>query len=95
VVEVEGLADVQGYIDEFIDVSTEFVNDTLSPGGMFSIAGHKLKIAGGIPEVGVYFRTGGGPGGAGQGGRPSGGERRVQADRDYPGPGRGEVAGGN
>jgi hypothetical protein len=55
VVEVEGLADVQGYIDEFIDVSTESVNDTLSPGGMFSIAGHKLKVAGDNPEVGVYF----------------------------------------
>ncbi|MDR2193216.1 MAG: DUF4469 domain-containing protein, partial [Treponema sp.] len=55
VVEVEGLADVQGYIDECIDVTTESVNETLTPGGMFSIAGHKLKIAGENPEVGVYF----------------------------------------
>jgi hypothetical protein len=55
VVEVEGLADVQGYIDEFIDVTTESVNETLTPGGMFSIAGHKLKVAGDNPEVGVYF----------------------------------------
>jgi hypothetical protein len=55
VVEVEGLADVQGYIDEFIDVTTESVNETLTPGGMFSIAGHKLKVVGDNPEVGVYF----------------------------------------
>jgi hypothetical protein len=55
VVEVEGLADVQGYIDEFIDVTTESVNETLTPGGMFSITGHKIKVAGDNPEVGVYF----------------------------------------
>jgi hypothetical protein len=54
VVEGEGLADVQGYIDEFTDVTTESVNETLTPGGMFSIAGHKLKVAGDNPEVGVY-----------------------------------------
>jgi hypothetical protein len=52
---VEGLADVNGYIDEFIDVSTEAVNEALTPGGMFSIAGHKFKVAGDYPEVGVYF----------------------------------------
>jgi hypothetical protein len=55
VVEVEGLADVQGYIDEFVDVTTESVNETLTPGGIFSIAGHKLKLTGDNPEVGVYF----------------------------------------
>jgi hypothetical protein len=55
VVEVEGLADVQGYIDEFIDVTTESVDETLTPGGQFSISGHKLKVAGDNPEVGVSF----------------------------------------
>ncbi|MDR2097337.1 MAG: DUF4469 domain-containing protein [Spirochaetaceae bacterium] len=55
VVEVEGLADVQGYIDEFIDITTESVNETLTSGGMFNISGHKIKIAGDNPEVGVYF----------------------------------------
>jgi hypothetical protein len=54
-VEVEGIADTQGYIDEFIDVSTESVNEALTPGGMFSIAGHKVKITGEDPETGVYF----------------------------------------
>jgi hypothetical protein len=55
VVEVEGLANVSGYIDEFLDISTESVNDTLTPGGLFSVAGHKLKITGDKPERGMYF----------------------------------------
>ena len=55
VVEVEGLADVNGYIDEFIDINTEAVNETLSPGGMFAISGHKLKVTGDNAGVGVYF----------------------------------------
>jgi hypothetical protein len=54
-VEVEGLADVNGYIDEFVDISTQSVNETLTPGGQFSIAGHKIKVVGNEPEVGVYF----------------------------------------
>jgi hypothetical protein len=55
VVEVEGLADVAGYIEEFIDIATGAVNETLSPGGMFTISGHKIKVTGDKPEVGVYF----------------------------------------
>jgi hypothetical protein len=31
------------------------VNETLTPGGMFALAGHKIKIAGDNPECGVYF----------------------------------------
>jgi hypothetical protein len=55
VVEVEGVADASGYIDEFIDVTTESVNEALTPGGMFSIAGHKIKIVGDKSETGIYF----------------------------------------
>jgi hypothetical protein len=54
-VEIERLADVSGYIDEFVDISAEAGNESLMPGGMFSIAGHKIKIAGDDPDVGVYF----------------------------------------
>jgi hypothetical protein len=54
-VEVEGLADAGGYIDEFVDVSSDAVNETLTPGGMFSVAGHKIKIVGDDSEVGIYF----------------------------------------
>jgi hypothetical protein len=52
---VEGLADSSGYLDEFIDVTTEAVNETLTPGGQFNVSGHKIKVAGDSPEVGVYF----------------------------------------
>ncbi|MDR2793070.1 MAG: DUF4469 domain-containing protein [Treponema sp.] len=54
-VEVEGIADVQGYIDKVADVNTGAVNETLTPGGLFSISGHKIKVAGDKPDVGVYF----------------------------------------
>ncbi|MDR2053710.1 MAG: hypothetical protein LBP80_09870 [Treponema sp.] len=30
--EIEDLADSSGYIDEFIDITTESVNETLTPG---------------------------------------------------------------
>jgi hypothetical protein len=55
VVEVEGLADSSGYIDEFIDITTGAVNELLTPGGMFSVSGHKIKVEGDKPGVGVYF----------------------------------------
>lgn len=55
VVEVEGIANVLGYIDEFVDVNTESVNGIASPNGLFSIAGHKIKIIGENAEVGIYF----------------------------------------
>ncbi|MDR2782288.1 MAG: hypothetical protein LBB48_00320 [Treponema sp.] len=40
---VEGEAGVSGYIDEFADVSTEAVNEALTPGGLFGVAGHKTR----------------------------------------------------
>jgi hypothetical protein len=55
VIEVEGLANVSGYIDEFTDVTTESINESLTSGGQFSVSGHKIKVAGDKPEVGVYF----------------------------------------
>jgi hypothetical protein len=55
VVEVEGLADPSGYIDEFIDITAEAVNETLTPGGMFNISGHKIKVEGDKADIGVYF----------------------------------------
>ncbi|MDR2796318.1 MAG: DUF4469 domain-containing protein [Spirochaetaceae bacterium] len=55
VVEIEGLADSSGYIDEFIDINTEAVNETLTPGGQFSVSGHKIKVAGDDAGIGVFF----------------------------------------
>jgi hypothetical protein len=54
-VEVEGVADAACYIDEFVDIKTGAENETLTPGGQFSISGHKIKIAGEDADIGVYF----------------------------------------
>jgi hypothetical protein len=52
---IEGIADTGGFIAELTDVITESVNESLTPGGMFSMIGHKLKVAGTDPSCGVYF----------------------------------------
>jgi hypothetical protein len=54
-IEIEGLADTQGYIAEFIDVTTDAVNETATPGGIFTVRGDRIKVAGDKPGVGVYF----------------------------------------
>jgi hypothetical protein len=38
-----------------VEGATGTVNETLIPGGMFSVSGHKLKVERNKPEVGVYF----------------------------------------
>jgi len=55
VVEVAGLADVTGYIDEFTDVATDSTDEALTPGGQFILTGNKIKVAGTNAENGVYF----------------------------------------
>jgi hypothetical protein len=57
-VEIEGIADTQGYIAEFLDVSTGAVNESFTNGGQFVIAGYKIKISGDNPDCGVYFENG-------------------------------------
>ena len=52
---IEGVADTAGFIAEVTDVTTEAVNETLTPGGMFTLAGHKIKVAGESADCGVYF----------------------------------------
>jgi hypothetical protein len=54
-IEVDGIADGSGYIDEVADVATESVNEMLTPGGIFVIAGHKLKVVGPDAAIGIYF----------------------------------------
>jgi len=54
-IEVEGVADTMGFIDEFTDIETESVNETATPGGQFIITGQKIKTAGDNTAVGVYF----------------------------------------
>jgi hypothetical protein len=52
---IEGVAETAGFIAEITDVTTEAVNETLTPGGMFALAGHKIKVAGNHADCGVYF----------------------------------------
>jgi hypothetical protein len=52
---IEGVVETAGFIAEITDVTTEALNETLTPGGMFAIDGHKIKIAGDLADCGVYF----------------------------------------
>ena len=46
---------------DFTDVATDVVNSAMTPMGMFSITGYKLKVGGDHPDVGVYFEMVDGP----------------------------------
>ena len=54
-VDVEGMADTSGYIDQFTDTEEESTNGLYVPGNLFIIYGDKIKVAGSDPGVGVYF----------------------------------------
>jgi hypothetical protein len=54
-IENEGVAGDGAYIDEIIDVHSRTVNSTLTPGGVFALAGHKIKVKGDKSECGVWF----------------------------------------
>ena len=54
-IDIEGLADVSGWIDQFIDTDEDSVNTLYVPGDQFILHGHKLKVAGDDPAVGLYF----------------------------------------
>jgi hypothetical protein len=55
VIDVDGLADVTGYIDNFTDIEEKSINGIFLPGNLFTINGYKIKVAGDNPSVGVYF----------------------------------------
>jgi hypothetical protein len=52
---VEGVAETGAFIDEFHDNISDTVNEKVTPGGIFSIIGGKIKIAGDPTETGIYF----------------------------------------
>jgi hypothetical protein len=54
-VEVLGIADTSGYIDEFIDYDENAINTLYVPGSQFAIHGHKIKVDGNQPDIGVFF----------------------------------------
>jgi hypothetical protein len=54
-IENEGIAGDGAYIDEIIDVHTESVNSTITPGNMIHILGNKIKVEGDNSAYGVWF----------------------------------------
>ena len=55
VIDIEGLAGNSGYIDEFIDLHEDSINSIYVPGDVFTIYGHKIKVAGTDPGCGLFF----------------------------------------
>jgi hypothetical protein len=54
-VEILGVADVGAVIAEVVDVKSGSVNDVITPGRNLKISGHKIKVVGDKPDIGVYF----------------------------------------
>jgi hypothetical protein len=52
---VEGIADTSAYIDQIEDVEEHLVNSGYMAGHAVAVHGHKIKIAGDDPVVGLYF----------------------------------------
>ncbi|MDR0636028.1 MAG: DUF4469 domain-containing protein [Treponema sp.] len=54
---VEGVAESGAFINEFLDVTTDLINQKATVGGQFILTGNKIKIAGDAQDVGLYFTT--------------------------------------
>jgi len=54
-IEIDGFAEVDAYIDEFLDTEDNTRNNWYHPGNLFSIYGNKIKIEGDDPGVGMFF----------------------------------------
>jgi hypothetical protein len=54
-INIEGLADTSGWIDEFIDTDEDSINTLYVPGDQFILHGNKIKVAGDDPACGLYF----------------------------------------
>jgi hypothetical protein len=56
-VEVGPVADTNGSITSFTDVTAGAVNETVSGGDQFVIEGDRIRVAGDDPSCGVYFES--------------------------------------
>jgi len=54
-VQVDGLAETSGWIDEFEDVEAGTINTVYVPGDQFVLRGSRIKITGDDPACGLYF----------------------------------------
>ena len=55
IVEIEGIYDGTGWIEEFIDIDGDLAGNEFSPGNQFCITGQKIKVAGDDESCGVFF----------------------------------------
>ncbi|MDR2087127.1 MAG: DUF4469 domain-containing protein, partial [Dysgonamonadaceae bacterium] len=56
-VDILGLADSGISIAQVVDVKSGSVNDLLTPGRNLKITGHKIRVVGDEPGVGILFRS--------------------------------------
>ena len=56
-VKIVGMAKVHAEINRVTDRETGSINHLLTPGRMPEISGHKIKLAGPDPSVGIYFHN--------------------------------------
>ena len=54
-IDIEGVADNAGWIDEFTDIDENEVNSIFIEGNLFSVTGSRLKVSGDDPSCGVYI----------------------------------------
>ena len=55
VIELDGMAETDACIDDFIDRDTDSVNALFAPGNMFTVLGNKIKFDDQDPECGLFF----------------------------------------
>jgi hypothetical protein len=58
---IEGIADSFGFIEEFCDIATGALNESMTSMNLFVMTGERLKVAGDHPDIGVYFEQQDGP----------------------------------
>ena len=63
-VEIDGMADTNGYIDKFTDLDEDAANSIYVPGNQFVITGSKIRVEGSDPGIGVFLVPEGSPAGA-------------------------------
>ncbi|MDR1398531.1 MAG: DUF4469 domain-containing protein [Treponema sp.] len=54
-VQLQGLAQTDAFIGDVLDIITQSVDDTLTPGGVIAVNGYKIKVDGPDVDNGFYF----------------------------------------
>jgi hypothetical protein len=54
-VKIQGVAQTDGFIGDVLDVTTQSVDDALTPDGVLTVSGYKIKVDGPDQDNGLYF----------------------------------------